>query len=81
MSRETREKKLREVWRYYLTRGHKWTREGVAKKLDVRVEDVQRLIDEAGPSKVLQVTTFGKGCCGQWRPRVYEGQLPPVRKI
>lgn len=80
MSREARERKLLAAWRYYLTRGHRWTREGIAKKLGVRVEDVQRLIDDSGPTKVLQVNRgAGRSCC--WRPRVYEGQLPPVRKI
>ena len=80
MSRATREKKLRKVWRKYLTKGRRWSRESVAKEHSVRVEDVQRLIDEAGPSKVLQVDrNFSRQCC--WRPRYFEGQLGPVRRI
>jgi DNA-binding transcriptional regulator LsrR (DeoR family) len=63
MSREAREKKLRKVWRYYLTAGHRWTRQDVAKKVGVRVEDVQRLIDEAGPTKIRVASRGGKGHC------------------
>jgi len=80
VSRATREKKLRKVWRQYLTRGKRWSREEVAKKHGCRIEDVQRLIDEAGPSKVLQVErSFSRQCC--WRARYFEGQLAPVRSI
>jgi hypothetical protein len=80
MSREARENKLRKVWRRYLTKGVRWSREGVAKKVGCRIEDVQRLIDEAGPTKVLQVERdFSRHCC--WRPRYYEGQLDAVRNI
>lgn len=79
MSREKREKKLRKVWRKYITEGCTWTREAVAKKHGVRIEDVQRLIDESGPGKVLEVTFFSRRCC--WSPRQFRGQLPPVRKI
>ena len=63
MSRETRERKLRMGWRHYLTRGHRWTRQEVAKKFGVRVEDVQRLIDESGPTQVQVAFRGYKGHC------------------
>lgn len=80
MSREAREKKLRKVWRRYITKGQTWTREKVAKEVGCRVEDVQRLIDESGPTKVLQIDrTRSRHCC--WFPRSFAGQLDPVRNI
>lgn len=80
VSRATREKKLKKVWRQYLTRGKTWTREGVAERHGCRIEDIQRLIDEAGPSKVQEIDRRAYGY-HSWQPRIFAGQLPPVRRI
>ena len=77
MSREAREKKLRAVWRRYLTAGHRWTRQEVAREVGVRVEDVQRLIDEAGPTKVMVIDRGGSGHCCHHK-RLFEGRLRAI---
>ena len=77
MSRKSRENKLRKVWRTYLTKGHQWTRQEVAWKLGIRIEDVQRLIDESGPSKVHVVERGFIRYCGCHYKRKFEGRLEP----